>query len=361
MKLTRTLIFVYFFVLIFSPGCQKKDSPTKPPPIILPDTTSHNFTWQIELLGDGNSSRLKDVCIIDENDVWAVGEIYLKDSTGEFMYPPYGAAVWNGSTWEVRKLKTRSLDYETYLNPLGVFAFTPEDIWFAHGGIHHFNGQDINSYWVNWFPGNVNAILDSGQSIDKIWGQSSSNLWAVGRQGAIVHYNGTSWQKIESGTTQPINDIWGIYNQKTQEQKIYCVASDKYHGGEKKIFQIIKNEAIEVNWSPQRAAHSVWFLQNTPLYVCGSGVFMYDNNQWSQIEGVPNIFKNRIRGNHQYDIFIAGDFGLLTHYNGRSWYIYEELTLPNGNYESLAIKDNLVVAVGWQGDKAVVCRGIRNK
>ncbi|MCO6473712.1 MAG: hypothetical protein J5I57_08280, partial [Melioribacteraceae bacterium] len=38
------------------------------------DTTSHNFSWEIFTFGEGfNSSILRDVAIIDENNIWAVG------------------------------------------------------------------------------------------------------------------------------------------------------------------------------------------------------------------------------------------------------------------------------------------------
>lgn len=49
------------------------------------DTTSHNFSYQTFEFGEpltGNSSRLYDVAIIDENNIWAVGEIYVNDSLG---------------------------------------------------------------------------------------------------------------------------------------------------------------------------------------------------------------------------------------------------------------------------------------
>jgi len=46
------------------------------------DTTSHNFTWQTWTFGEHSSSRLYDVAIINENNIWAVGEIYMKDSLG---------------------------------------------------------------------------------------------------------------------------------------------------------------------------------------------------------------------------------------------------------------------------------------
>ena len=47
------------------------------------DTTSHNFTWQTWTFGEHSSSVLYDVVIIDENNIWAVGEIYLSDSLGQ--------------------------------------------------------------------------------------------------------------------------------------------------------------------------------------------------------------------------------------------------------------------------------------
>ncbi|MFQ6605929.1 MAG: hypothetical protein ACE5D8_10345, partial [Fidelibacterota bacterium] len=38
------------------------------------DTTSHNFTWEIDTLGN-YGSYLNDVAIIDENNIWVVGNI----------------------------------------------------------------------------------------------------------------------------------------------------------------------------------------------------------------------------------------------------------------------------------------------
>jgi len=353
MYLAKTIIFACFLLLFYPSSCKKNDPPTKPP-FATPDTTSHDFTWQIDFLGDGNASRLNDVCIVDENNVWAVGRICVKDSIGEFINPPFNLAHWNGDKWELMSIKFQYYYGLIYTDAKCIYAFDPENIVISSGGsVMHWDGNS----WKG-FPYLFNLSSSIG-NIYSIWGNSIDDFYGVGLEGSIVHYNGSSWQKIESGTNQPINDIWGSYNQKTQDYKIFCVASDKYHGGEKKVFQIINNETVEFDWSPQRAAHSVWFQQDTPLFVCGSGLFMYDTNHWSQIESLPNIFKNRIRGNHQYDIFIAGDFGLMVHYNGNSWYIYEDLTLPNGNYESLIIKGDLVIAVGWQEDKAVICRGIR--
>ena len=45
------------------------------------DTTSHNFTWQSWTFGDIGSSVLYDVAIINENNIWAVGEINIADTS----------------------------------------------------------------------------------------------------------------------------------------------------------------------------------------------------------------------------------------------------------------------------------------
>jgi len=40
-------------------------------------------------------------------------------------------------------------------------------------------------------------------------GTSSSDVFAVGRQGTIIHYNGKAWSTMTSGTTDDILGIWG--------------------------------------------------------------------------------------------------------------------------------------------------------
>ena len=61
------------------------------------DTTSHNFTWQTFEFGQHSSSTLYDVAIINENDIWAVGEIYMNDSLGNPDPACYNAVHWDGS------------------------------------------------------------------------------------------------------------------------------------------------------------------------------------------------------------------------------------------------------------------------
>ena len=48
-----------------------------------------------------------------------------------------------------------------------------------------------------------------GWEINKLWGSSSNDLYAVGNEGNIAHCNGSKWTKIESGTTVDLLDVSG--------------------------------------------------------------------------------------------------------------------------------------------------------
>ena len=74
------------------------------------DTTSHNFTWQTFEFGEASAggSILYDVAIIDENNIWAVGEIYMNDSLGNPDYKAYNTVHWDGQKWELKRIYTYS-------------------------------------------------------------------------------------------------------------------------------------------------------------------------------------------------------------------------------------------------------------
>ncbi|MCH9029576.1 MAG: glucosyl transferase, partial [Bacteroidetes bacterium] len=69
------------------------------------DTTSHEFTFETFTFGTIGSSVLRDVAIIDENNIWAVGEIYLNDSLGKPDPNAYNAIHWDGNSWKLLQLQ----------------------------------------------------------------------------------------------------------------------------------------------------------------------------------------------------------------------------------------------------------------
>jgi hypothetical protein len=50
--------------------------------------------------------------------------------------------------------------------------------------------------------------------LKSVWGSGSKDVWAVGdgrflSDGVLLHYDGTSWTWLSSGTTNPLYGVWG--------------------------------------------------------------------------------------------------------------------------------------------------------
>lgn len=316
------------------------------------DTTSHNFTWQSWTFGEHSSSRLNDVAIIAENNIWAVGEIYINDSLGQPDPQAYNTAHWDGIEWELKRVYFPTVCGSNSLTPYpanAIFTFENGQIWVSSSGdkiaILH-NSIQLNQFCL---PPNVSM------SINKIWGTSGDDLYVVGDNGSIAHYNGTNWQKLESGTDVDIQDIWGVENNLSGEPLILCAASYVAQTGEKKILSITNVTQVDtIFWGTGRRVHSLWFNSSNKLFASGGGVFIrkYDDH-WVEQTEIPLYFTERVRGKDKNDVFAVGHFGLIAHYSGSSWKTYPEASIALV-YTSLDYKNNLMVTVGYTQNQAVV-------
>ncbi|MHC1738375.1 MAG: hypothetical protein AB9882_10230 [Ignavibacteriaceae bacterium] len=327
------------------------------------DTTSHNFTYDTYEFGDYNNSILYDVAIIDENNIWAVGEIYLKDSLGNYDPQPFNAIHWDGNNWELKRILYKGGFWAIRT----IFAFNSNDIWFS-GYMRYLNGQFIELQ--------IPDIL-VGWSINKIWGTSSKDIYIVGDAGNIAHYNGTNWTKIESGTNLALTSI---YPYKDNEVLISGINLSQVRGvlikgNRTKSFSVMKNSSLVTEnelFKPNLFGNltSVWVDENKTIYTGGNLLFWYKNDKWDYVRNLPENYINgnpgtyyrgfiySISGNGSNDYIIAGDRNTLRHYNGKSW---AQLGLPYSPTSSIiwvtvAQKGNIAVAVGVKGSKAFIIK-----
>lgn len=100
------------------------------------DTTSHHFIWTTDTIGDFGSV-LYDVAIINDTLAYAVGEIYLEDSTGQIDPQPYGLAIWNGSARQPERLFYGGNKLIVAIR--GLVALGSNDVWLAAGSIFHWD------------------------------------------------------------------------------------------------------------------------------------------------------------------------------------------------------------------------------
>jgi len=315
------------------------------------DTTSHDFTFETFTFGDISNSYLFDVAIINGNNIWAVGEILIAD-TSAIGYTKYNAVHWDGSEWTLHRIMFYTICGQQNRTPYpasSVFAFSENDVWVAMYGdqIARLDGSTQTA----------TICLPISFSIKKIWGENSNSVYAVGDMGKIVHYqNGVGWQVIESGTDADLLDVWG-----TPDGNIVWVS-----GRDLNKTVLIKIEDQDANivfeehypWQIQKGKisggiSSIWtdnenyLYATTPInvYRCLSNT----NGEGKEIYPYEDYLYGgtiRIRGTGVNNIFTSGSNSSILHYNGYSWKRYEQFYDENTYLYSSDTKGNLFVAVG---------------
>lgn len=320
------------------------------------DTTSHSFIWEMDTLGV-TASYLNDVAIVNDTLGYAVGEMYVRDSTGQIDPTLFNLARWDGRRWDLQRVT-----WNGYPAPLRfVFLFNERDIWFGMGYLIHWDGVAYRQ---------VEVPIFYGTRSNKMWGKLDGQLYAVGNSGTIAYSpnHEINWQGVENGTTLDVRDIWGATDPRSGQTQILALASDfTVQTQESEILQVTGGSTVALNMtglSPDLSG--IWFVPGRRYYAVGAGVHqkrMLTDSSWQVYPpGVVTRFSSSaVRGQGLNDVFVVGSFGEVVHYNGYSWHRYfADVPLPSGAYASVAVRGNLVMAVGdIGGTRAIVLIGRR--
>ncbi len=155
-----------------------------------------------------------------------------------------------------------------------------------------------------------------------VWGTSSSDVFAVGYDGTIVHYNGETWSPMTSGTTARLYGVWG-----TSSTDVYVVGHDGtilHHDGE--------------TWNSMTSGTSsallaVWGTSMSEVYAVGANgaVLHFDGEIWSPMTSGTAAPLHGVWGTSSGDVFAVGAFGTVVHYDGTTW-----SSMTSGTTENLA-------------------------
>jgi len=359
MKMSKYILFVILLAIVTT-GFDCKKNPVAPPQRDGVDSTSHNWSFTIDTLGDGNGSILYDAAIISTNPliIYAVGNISI-DSIGKYNPLIYNLLKWNGNGWEPNHVTI--LFRGNYITPplLGLFSLSQYQNWLVGGLAIYGDGQ----FWTPFDVRNITGF--DSLSFTKCWGNNAEDIWFSGLKGSLTHMTQASWQRIPIGVTEDMQDIWGYKNKTTGQTTVMGISSTVFYGGTENLFSISGNTSTKLNtnglsWS----IRGLWF-DDKGYYIVGDGMYYKKSLQdtvWQSFQkGVTTNYINAIRGNAWNDIIAVGDFGTIVHYNGSTWYNFtQQLNLPNCALYSVSIKDNYMVAVGTLGgDRAIAVVGVR--
>ena len=312
------LLFILYFLtcILYLISCKRSTEPlAKNIGKTKPDTTSHNFIWEIDTL----PGTIFDISGLDENNVWLVGEFQEIDPlTGETM--KYNFGYWNGEKWNLKSVIYRTPFY-------GIHVFDKRNIWitFGVGIIVHWDGKN----WKEYHLRNNGVLSEDDGGLLKIWAVDTNNIYFIGYKGCIVHYNGSSFTKMESGTDIMLTHIFGL-----DQDHIWVVGDDGGLDGGQSVLLFFNghnwitkyHRFYEDNTPPQNAYKGIWADQDSLILVNLWGYWHESiktgKGRQEHISILPAGYPRDFFANNRNDLFMVGDFQTIHHYNGISWNSY---------------------------------------
>jgi hypothetical protein len=147
-------------------------------------------------------------------------------------------------------------------------------------------------------------------TLDGVWGSSSSDVFAVGYSGTILHYNGSAWSTMTSRTSYPLYAVWG------------SSSSDVFAVGE-------AGTVLHYNGSVWSAMPShttidldgVWGSSSSDVFAVGEAgtILHYNGSVWSAMTSHTTNDLNGVWGSSSSDVFVVGEDGIIVHYDGTGW------------------------------------------
>ena len=294
--------------------------------------TSHAFTWHLDTIGVYGSDFL-DVAVLNERNVWAVGRIETGDTT-------VGAEVWDGQNWRIQYLSINKLPCVPIQ---GIWPFSEDNIWFSGGSIMHWNG-DSNS--ISYF-----RDVHNNEMLHKIWGSSPNDIYAIGYQGVIMHYDGQKWEHQYSGTKEDLYMVRGIYDPEIGRERVWVCGDHTLLYNEGHGWKTVWSREKPLFEDYDRPA-GIYLLNSKKIIVAvngyyGSCLLLLDQKNIKNyyVLTKTKIYINSMAANSINDIFIVGDFNGIEHFNGRNSKLYSEIW-ADGWWNSVKLKNDKVFAVG---------------
>lgn len=331
------------------------------------DTTTNSFNCELYKFGDlaatGMSSELYGVAVINDTDIWAVGKIYTTDSVGM-----YNAVHWDGKEWKFYGMQFFTFCGQAPTNSYPAKAVFPLDSTevLASSGSQVTHIQGDTQFNTECVPVSVNSI----------YAISSSDIYIAGAGGLVAHYDGKSWTRVASGTTEDLFDIYSgngkdIY---VAGGNLFTSASGVLLEGDASGFKIVaEGEAIQSGaqlFKPyfDGDLSTVWVSRNGTVYFAGNWLYRYTAGQIGFVRTLPGNYwggntngqywgaLSQVRGISENDMVLVGERNTIRYFNGASWTQLGMPYNPNSDYTwlSVGMTPDMIVAVGFTINNAVI-------
>lgn len=249
-----------------------------------------------------------------------------------------GYAIYDGSNWS-------SGTVAAHERVMGIWGRSSNDLFaITDGSMLHHDGAKwrrlmggSNVQWNGvWVAENGEAFAVNEKGIERrdatgwqpmigqgglaIWGRSSSDVYIVGGEGTINHYDGSEWRPMQSGTTQELRGIWGTDDRTIVAGQSVILSNDG--GGWVQMQGDI----------PQVEYRGVWGTSNDNVFVVGGAgtILHYDGAEWTPMKTGQDAALAGVWGSSETDVYAVGEnapfdgptryiAATILHFDGTAW------------------------------------------
>jgi hypothetical protein len=184
----------------------------------------------------------------------------------------------------------------------------------------------------------MGVLSENDGGVHKILGLSKNNIIFIGNKGTIVHYDGNSFTKMESGTSIDLTHIYGL-----DKNNIWVVGDDRgldeghsvllfYNGN---MWQTVHYRHYDEGKDPESPYRGIWADKDSLILANALGYWhesiVTGKGRQEYISILPAGYTQDFFAYNRNDIFMVGDFLTLHHFNGKSWKSYIPFDSNNHN------------------------------
>lgn len=201
--------------------------------------------------------------------------------------------------------------------------------------------------WLNPLP--------QGLHLYDVWGSSCLNIYAVGRYGGMVHFNGWDWEIVPRVTTQDLLAIWGF-----SENDIYAGGGGgtliHYDGNEWSIVPIDTDKRIRDMWG----VDGILYILARPFQSVVHYLYRYDGINLESIEVLWSFgctFLDKLWGFADGNVFMSGSTEIEYDPKGYFYYIGTIIHYHNNDFDVYHLDEPVQEIWGSSEDNLFVTTG----
>ena len=221
-------------------------------------------------------------------DVWAFSatDVWVVDGSATIQR-------YDGERWT-------ALDSGSDAGLLCIFALSPTEVWLCAGDDLLFS--DGTTFELMEMSSGLRGVND-------VWASSPNDVWAVGDDAIVAHFDGTAWTRTITGSPFK-SSIWG-----SGPSDVYALSTFDlvhYNGSSWTEIDLDAGGGDGQVWGT--SASDVWAMTDS------SELSHFDGEQWQTFDTFDFVGDLvAVWGPSPDDLWAVGSAGAIAHFDGSSW------------------------------------------